>query len=130
VVRHNSWNHNRFFFFLKISSRQLRVCCGAPSLTRVMVCNLQLLLGIARAKFLWFHFHGTCDHIFSLSNLRLTQTWRAKFLYLFIPETDRPDLLPSNGTVYLIFILLHDMSIVLYTAYIRPLSVLAQYSRL
>jgi hypothetical protein len=45
---------------------QLRVSwCGAPSLTRGLVCNLlvQLLLGLARAATLWFKSRRTHNHM-------------------------------------------------------------------
>jgi hypothetical protein len=49
-VRHPSGTRDLFFFLLEILFRQLRVCYFvAPSLTRGRVCNLLLLLVLARA---------------------------------------------------------------------------------
>jgi hypothetical protein len=49
---------------LFIAVRQLRVCwCGALSLTRGRVCNLQLLLVLASAVILGSESRGTRDHI-------------------------------------------------------------------
>jgi hypothetical protein len=48
-VRHPSGAHDQIF----ITVRQLRVCsCRAPSLTRGLVCSLQLLLGLASVAIL------------------------------------------------------------------------------
>jgi hypothetical protein len=47
-----------------IICRQLQVrWCGAPSLMRVWVCSLQLLLGLASRVFLWSESRATRDHI-------------------------------------------------------------------
>jgi hypothetical protein len=49
-VRHPSGTRDQFFFLLESFFRQLRVCYFvAPSLTRRRVCNLLLLLVLARA---------------------------------------------------------------------------------
>jgi hypothetical protein len=55
------WDQRPIFSILcLIVFRQLRVCwCGAPSLTRSLVCNFQFLLGIANAAFLRSESHGT-----------------------------------------------------------------------
>jgi hypothetical protein len=58
---------------ISITIRQLRVCCGAPSLTRGRICSLQLLLGLASAFILGAETHRTHDHISTVSDLRLPQ---------------------------------------------------------
>jgi hypothetical protein len=63
-----------FSFFLEIAFRQLRVCyCGAPSLPRGRVCNLQLLLSLASAVFLGSEFRRTHGPFF-YSYFRLPQS--------------------------------------------------------
>jgi hypothetical protein len=55
---------NASFLFLEIILRQLQVCrYGVPSLTKGWVCNLQLLLGLARTVFLRSGFMDTHDQI-------------------------------------------------------------------
>jgi hypothetical protein len=49
-VRHPSGTSDQFFFLLEILFKQFQVCYFvAPSLTRGRVCNLLLLLVLARA---------------------------------------------------------------------------------
>jgi hypothetical protein len=68
----------------------LRVCYyGATSPTRELVCNLHLLFDLASAVFLGSVSCWTHRHIYSL-NFEITQTWRAKFLYLFPPGAGWP----------------------------------------
>jgi hypothetical protein len=59
------WDPWPIFLLLPlIIFRQLRVCwCEASSLTRSLVCSLQLLQGIAGAAFLRSQSHGTHEHI-------------------------------------------------------------------
>jgi hypothetical protein len=52
-----------FSFLFLIIFRQLRVWCGASSLTRGRVCSLQLLLGLSSAFFLGSGSRWTHDHI-------------------------------------------------------------------
>jgi hypothetical protein len=49
AVRHQSGTRDQFFFLFEIFLKQLRVCYfAAPSLMRGRVCNLMLLLALAR----------------------------------------------------------------------------------
>jgi hypothetical protein len=49
---------------ISITVRQLRIFwCGAPSLTRGLICRLQLLLALASAVILRLESRGTHDHI-------------------------------------------------------------------
>jgi hypothetical protein len=68
------WDPRPIFFLLEIFFRQLRVCYFvAPSLTRGWVCNLLLLLVIARAVMLGSESRRTQDHILLSQLLRLPQ---------------------------------------------------------
>jgi hypothetical protein len=72
-VRRPPGTCDQFFFLLEIFFRQLRVCYFvAPSLSRGRVCNLLLLLGLARAVTLGSKSRRTHGHIL-LSHLRLPQ---------------------------------------------------------
>jgi hypothetical protein len=70
-INHPSWAHDQIL----ITVRELRVClCEASSLTRGLVCNLQLLLGLASAMVLGSDFGRTNDRILTAS-LRLLKTF-------------------------------------------------------
>jgi hypothetical protein len=59
-IKHTSGAYDRIY----ITVRQLRVClCGALSLTRELVCRLQLLLVLASAVILGSEYCGTRYHI-------------------------------------------------------------------
>jgi hypothetical protein len=65
-VKHPSAAQDQIF----ITVRQLRVCqCGVPSLTKELVCRLQLLLVLASAVILESQYRGSHDHIL-LSQIR------------------------------------------------------------
>jgi hypothetical protein len=65
-------SHDQFFFLLEIFFRQLWVCYFvASSLTRGLVCNLLLLLGLASADPLGSESPRTQDHILFSQFLRL-----------------------------------------------------------
>jgi hypothetical protein len=74
----------------KIFIFQLNTCGYSPyvasTLMRDCVCRLQLLLALASAVILRSEYHGTHDHIL-LSQIRVSPTWRARFLYLYPPGT-------------------------------------------
>jgi hypothetical protein len=73
-VSHPSGTRDQFIFLLEIFFRQLRVCYFvAPSLTRVRICNLLLLLVLASAVPLRSESRGTQDHILLSQFLRLPQ---------------------------------------------------------
>jgi hypothetical protein len=70
---HPSGTHDQFLFLLEIFFRQLRVCYFVePSWTRGRVCNLLLLLILARAVPLGSKSRGTQDHILLSQFLRLS----------------------------------------------------------
>jgi hypothetical protein len=53
-IRTPNETHDQFFFYADENYRQLGVCYyGAACLTRGRFCNLQLLLDLASAVFLW-----------------------------------------------------------------------------
>jgi hypothetical protein len=84
-ARHPSETPEQFFSFFKIIFRQLQFCwCWAPSLTRCRVCSLQLLLDLASAVILGSESRAELNHIF-LSQIRDSQTWRARSSYLYPP---------------------------------------------
>jgi hypothetical protein len=65
---------HQFSFLVEIFLRLLPVCYFmAPSLTRGRVCNLLLLLHLARAALLDSEFRGTQGHILLSQYLRLPQ---------------------------------------------------------
>jgi hypothetical protein len=73
-VRHPSGTRDQFLFLLEIFFRQLWVCYFvAPSLTRVRVCNLLLLLVLSSAVPLGSQSRGTQDHILLSQFLRFPQ---------------------------------------------------------
>jgi hypothetical protein len=79
-VRYPSGTRDQFFFLLEIFFRQLRVCCFvSQSLTRGRVCNLLLLLVLARAV------RGTQDHILLSQFSRLPQPG-GPGLRIYIPQ--------------------------------------------
>jgi hypothetical protein len=83
-----------------ITVRQLRACwCGAPSVTRGRVCNLQLLMVLASEVIRRSQSHGTHDDVrIILSQIRESPTWNVKSTYFFIPqENGRPVLPPGTG---------------------------------
>jgi hypothetical protein len=99
-VRRPSGTRDQFFFLLRISFRQLRVChFVAPSLTRGRVCNLlvKLLLGLARAVTLGSNSRRTHDHIL-LSHLRLPQPGGPD-PRIYIPQEQGGPVIPP-GTVF------------------------------
>jgi hypothetical protein len=56
-IKHSSGDHDQIFI-------TERVCwCGAFSLTRAQICNLEYLLSLASAVILWFQYSGNRDHI-------------------------------------------------------------------
>jgi hypothetical protein len=57
-----SWCRAATTYLLLFTSYGL-VFYGAPSLTRGRICLLYMMLALARAFFLEFESHGTCDHI-------------------------------------------------------------------
>jgi hypothetical protein len=58
--RHPSWTHDQIY----ITVRQLQVCLyGAPSLTRGLVCSLQLLVVLTSAVVLGSESHKSYDRI-------------------------------------------------------------------
>jgi hypothetical protein len=60
----------------------LQICwCGAPSLTREQVCSLQLLLAFASTVVL-----GCSWPYFTISDSRLTVTWKAMFPFFISPR--------------------------------------------
>jgi hypothetical protein len=74
-VRHPSGNRDQFFLLLEIFLKKLWVCYFvAPSLTRERVCNLLLLLVLARAVPFGSDYRGTQDHILLSQFLRLPQS--------------------------------------------------------
>jgi hypothetical protein len=64
-IKHPSGAYDQVFIIVW----QLRVCCGAPSLTRGRVCRFQMLLALASAVILGSESLGTRDHIL-LSQIR------------------------------------------------------------
>jgi hypothetical protein len=79
---------------------QLNTCGHSPyvtsSLMRGWVCRLQLLLGLASAVILRFESRGTHDHIL-LSQIRDSQTWRARSPYLYPQVQGGPVIPPGTG---------------------------------
>jgi hypothetical protein len=68
----------RYYFLSECCCLNLRSCfCGAPSLMRGRVCNLQ------------------CNHYFTVSS-ETTPTWRARFPYLYPPRTGWPSYAPEH----------------------------------
>jgi hypothetical protein len=65
---------------------------------REMVCRLQLLLVLFRAVILRSESRGTRDHIL-LSQIRDSQTWRARSPYLYPPGTGWPSYTPGTGSL-------------------------------
>jgi hypothetical protein len=86
--------HDTVIFFF-----QLNTCGYSPyvtfSLTRGLVCRLQLLLILASAVTLRSESYGTHDHIL-LSQIRDSPTWRAKSPYLYPPGTGWPGYTPRH----------------------------------
>jgi hypothetical protein len=80
-VKHASGTRDQFFFLLEIFFRQLRVSYFvAPFLTRGRVCNLLLLLVLARAFPLGSESHGTQYLILLSQFLTLSQPGGPGFL--------------------------------------------------
>jgi hypothetical protein len=74
AVKHPSGTRDQFFFLFDVFFRQLRICYFvAPSLTRGRVCNLLLLLVLARAVPLDSESRETQDDILLSQFLRLPQ---------------------------------------------------------
>jgi hypothetical protein len=87
-----------FFLHSLIIFRQLRVCrCGAPSLTRGMVCVFQLLLGIASVAFPGSESRGTHEHIFLSHPLRLSEPGGSSSCIYFPQEQGSPVISPGTG---------------------------------
>jgi hypothetical protein len=98
-VRRPSGTCDRFFFFLEISFRQLRLCYFvALSLTRGWVCNLlqncfwalpeQSLLGRSPAEL-------------TTVSSETPPTWRARFPYLYPPGTGWTSYTPGHWVPFL-----------------------------
>jgi hypothetical protein len=80
--------------------RQLRFCwCGAPSLTRGLVCRLQLLLALASVVILGFESRGTHGHIL-LSQIRDTPNLEVQVTYLYPPGTGWPSYTPRHWVLF------------------------------
>jgi hypothetical protein len=97
-VRRPSGNRDQFFFPLEISFRQLRLCYFvAPSLTGGRVCNLlvQLLLGACQSSHSWVEVPQNSRPYFIVSS-ETPSTWRARFPYLYPPETGWPSYTPGQ----------------------------------
>jgi hypothetical protein len=131
--------HEQFFFSfslkLSLDSRGI-IIMGVPSLTRGRVCNSQLLLGLASAVFLGSKFCGTRDQI-SLSQIGDSSNLDGQdSIFISTQEQCSSAIPPIIGFVSFIYMLVHDISVVMYMQYIYIyiytglLSVQAQYSRL
>jgi hypothetical protein len=95
-VRHPSRTRDQIFF--KIFFRHLRGCYFvAPSLTRVRVCNLLLLLALASAVPLGSESRGTQDHILLSQFLRISQPGGPSPRIYIPQEQSSPDIPPSTG---------------------------------
>jgi hypothetical protein len=68
-------------------------------LTRKWVCNLQLLLGLARAVILDSESRGTHDHILRL-RFETPSTWRPRSPYLYHPGTRWPSYAPRYWVLF------------------------------
>jgi hypothetical protein len=77
----------------RISIFEMNTCGYSPyvtsSITRGLVCRLQLLLVFASAVIFRSESRGTHDHIL-LSQIRESLTWRARSPYLYPPVTGWP----------------------------------------
>jgi hypothetical protein len=94
-VRLQSGTSDQFFPFSLIiifSDSFGYVDVGAPSLTRCRVCTFQFFLGISSASFLRSESHATHKHI-----LLSLPAWRAKFLYLILPQEQGCTILSSDN---------------------------------
>jgi hypothetical protein len=92
-VKHPSGTYDQIF----ITVRQLRICwCGAFSLTRELVCRLQMLLVLAGAVILGSESRGTRDLIL-LSPIETPPTWWVRSPYLYPPEKGGPAIPPGTG---------------------------------
>jgi hypothetical protein len=90
-VRHPTGTRDQFFFLLEIFFWQLWVCYFvAPSLLRRRVCNLLLLMVLARAV------RWVSRLYFIVPILETPPTWRAKSLYLYPPGTGWPSYTPGH----------------------------------
>jgi hypothetical protein len=65
------------------------------SLTRRLVCRLQLLLGLASAVILRSESRGTNDHVYCL-RFQTPPTWRTRFLYLYPQDQGGPVIPPPT----------------------------------
>jgi hypothetical protein len=79
-----------------VTVRELRVYwCGAPSVMRGQVCHLQLVLALTSAVFLGFKSCRTHDQFYCLRFVT-PPIFRAKFPYLYPPETGWPSYVPRH----------------------------------
>jgi hypothetical protein len=91
-VKHPSGAYDQIF----ITFRKLRVCCcGALSLTRERVCNLQLLL-VSPAQSILGPSPAGFVTIFYCLRFETPPTWRARSPYLYPPETGWPSYNPRH----------------------------------
>jgi hypothetical protein len=78
-----------------VTARQLGVCgCGAPSLTRGLVCRLQLVLALTSAVALGSKSHGIHDHIL-LSQIRDTSNLEGQVHVITSPRNRVAHLYPQ-----------------------------------
>jgi hypothetical protein len=99
LVRHPSRTHDQIFNTV----RHLLICwCEVPSLTRGLVCSLQLLMDlttevILRSESCWCH-----DH-FWLFQIRDSPPpiWRLRLLHLYPPGTGWPSYAPKHCVSFL-----------------------------
>jgi hypothetical protein len=114
-VRLGIWDRDQFFFLLEIFFRQLRVCYFvAPSLTRGRICNLLLLLVLARAVPL----DSRTYFIFPI--LETPPTWWSRSPYLY-QKQGGPDISPDTdppgpATRHVLYI---DITVYIYRTAVR-----------
>jgi hypothetical protein len=70
--------------------------CGAPLLTRGLVCHSKFLLVLASAVILGSESFGTLDPIYSL-RFETLPTWLARYPYLYPQEQGDPVISPGTG---------------------------------
>jgi hypothetical protein len=107
------WDPRPMYHLPLIIFRRLRICwCGAPSLARSQVYAFQFLRAIASTAFLRSESHGTNEPSLLSLFLRLPQPGGPGSCIYFPQEQGSPVIPPRIGLVYLIYVLLHNISIV------------------